>query len=63
VNYDPDKLLNVKEAARLLQVKTGTLYSWVHKGKIPHRKVGSLVRFHRADLMAWTIKQALGKQK
>jgi excisionase family DNA binding protein len=55
--FDPDRLLDVEEAAGLLQVKPGTLYSWVSKGKIPHRKVGALVRFHRAELMAWTMEQ------
>lgn len=57
---DPEKLLDVDEAASLLQVKVGTLYSWVSKRKIPFRKVGSLVRFDRAELMAWTIERARG---
>jgi len=57
---DPDRLLEVQEAAALLQVKVGTLYSWVSKGKVPFRKVGSLVRFHRGDLMAWTVEQTRG---
>jgi excisionase family DNA binding protein len=57
---DPEKLLDVDEAASLLNAKAGTLYSWVSKRKIPFRKVGSLVRFDRAELMAWTIEQARG---
>jgi len=55
---DADQLLDVKEAAALLKVKPGTLYCWASKGEVPHRKVGSLVRFHRGELMAWTIEQA-----
>lgn len=51
---DPDRLLDIAEASALLQVKPGTLYSWVSKNKIPYRKVGSLVRFHRKELMEWT---------
>lgn len=58
--YDPDRLLDINEAAALLQVKAGTLYSWVSKGTVPFRKVGSLVRFHRGELMAWTVEQARG---
>jgi excisionase family DNA binding protein len=54
LQVDPDRLLDVDEAAALLQVKPGTLYSWVSKGKISCRKVGSLVRFHRKELMEWT---------
>ncbi len=61
--FDPDRLLDVDEAASLLQVKPGTLYSWVSKGKIPHRKVGSLVRFHRGDLLAWTVEKAHGASR
>ncbi len=57
---DPDRLLEIHEAAELLQVKVGTLYSWVSKGNVPYRKVGSLVRFHRGELMAWTVERAGG---
>ena len=57
LSYDPDRLLDINEAAALLQVKVGTLYSWVSKGTVPFRKVGSLVRFHRGELMAWTVEQ------
>jgi len=60
LSYDPDQLLDVVEAAALLKVKVGTLYSWVSKGNVPHRKVGSLVRFHRGELMAWTVEQTRG---
>ncbi len=58
--HDPDRLLDINEAAELLQVKPGTLYSWIAKGKVPHRKVGALVRFHRGELMAWTVERAGG---
>jgi excisionase family DNA binding protein len=51
-NNDPDRLLDVNEAAELLQVKPGTLYSWASRGKVPYRKVGALVRFHRGELWA-----------
>ena len=56
--HDPDRLLDVNEAADLLRVKPGTLYSWASKGKVPARKVGALVRFHRGDLLAWTETKA-----
>lgn len=55
---DPEILLTIEEAACLLKVKVGTLYSWVSKGKIPFRKVGALLRFHHGELMNWTIEQA-----
>ena len=50
---DPDRLLDVSEAAALLHVKTKTLYAWVSRNKIPYRKICSLVRFHRGELIEW----------
>jgi excisionase family DNA binding protein len=50
---DPERLLDVREAAALLRVKTKTLYAWVSRNKIPHRKICSLVRFHRGELIEW----------
>ncbi len=60
---DPDRLLDVHEAAALLIVKPGTLYSWITRGKVPYRKVGALVRFHRGELMAWTVEQTQGSEQ
>lgn len=50
---DPERLLDVNEAAGLLHVKNKTLYAWVSRNKIPYRKICSLVRFHRGELIAW----------
>jgi excisionase family DNA binding protein len=50
---DPERLLDVSEAAALLNVKTKTLYAWVSRNKIPYRKICSLVRFHRGELIEW----------
>ena len=50
---DPERLLDVNEAAALLHVKTKTLYAWVSRNKIPYRKICSLVRFHRGELIEW----------
>jgi excisionase family DNA binding protein len=50
---DPERLLDISEAAALLHVKNKTLYAWVSRNKIPYRKLCSLVRFHRGDLIEW----------
>ena len=50
---DPEQLLDINEAAALLHVKTKTLYAWVSRNKIPYRKLCSLVRFHRGELIEW----------
>jgi excisionase family DNA binding protein len=51
---DPEQLLNVGQAAELLCIKPKTLYAWVSRKQIPHRKLNSLVRFHRGELIEWT---------
>ncbi len=48
-----DKLLTVEEVAQWLQVKPRTIYQWVHERYIPVVKLGTLVRFNQASLVAW----------
>ena len=57
-----ETLLTVEEAAAILRIKRGTLYSWASSGKVPYRKVGSLLRFDREELMQWTVEKARGAQ-
>ena len=45
-----ERLLTIQEAARLLGVKPNTLYLWVSQKRVPHRKIGRLVRFAERDL-------------
>ena len=47
------KLLSVTEAAEFLGIKKSTLYEWIIQKKVPHYKVGRLVKFRREDLEAW----------
>lgn len=60
---DPERLLDVTEAAALLHVKTKTLYAWVSRDKIPYRKICSLVRFHRGELIEWAKGQQQNTSK
>ncbi|MBI5500858.1 MAG: helix-turn-helix domain-containing protein [Deltaproteobacteria bacterium] len=42
------------EAAEFLHVKVGTLYSMTARRQLPHHRLGArIVRFSRADLIAW----------
>ena len=54
----PERLLTVKEAARLLAVKPRTIYAWVRDKRIPFRRAGRLLRFDYAELLNWSSKQA-----
>jgi excisionase family DNA binding protein len=55
---EPGNLLTVPEAAQLLSVKPRTIYAWVQERRIPFRRAGRLLRFDRADLLAWAASQA-----
>src|SRR5438128_2664389 len=47
----PDRLLDVREAAALLGLKSPrTLYKWAYAGRIPSVRIGKLLRFRRSDL-------------
>ena len=49
-----DKKLGYSEAAQLIGIAVGTLYSWVHKRQVPHIRLGSrLVRFSENELVRW----------
>ena len=51
------RLLTIPEAAELLGVKAQTLYLWVSTRRIPHRKIGRLVRFTEGDLAEFINRQ------
>lgn len=45
--------LTVKEAAKLIGVSTGTIYTMARTGEIPSVKVRGRVLFHREKLEQW----------
>lgn len=55
-----DELLTVEDVAGWLRVEPGTVYRWVSGGTAPkYSKVGSAVRFRRADVRAWLAERAV----
>jgi len=55
------RMLTYKQAAEYLGLKKGTLYSMVHRGRIPHLRLGRrLVRFRKEELDAWLDEHAEG---
>jgi predicted DNA-binding transcriptional regulator AlpA len=51
---DPKPYLSPNETADFLGVATQTLANWRVIGSGPrHRKIGRLIRYSRADLIAW----------
>lgn len=49
---EPDKLLNIDQAAQLLKLTRGSIYQLIHKGKIPYSKKGRLY-FSESELRKW----------
>jgi excisionase family DNA binding protein len=49
------QLATIKEVSSLLQVKTSTIYSWVHNGTIPFHKLNGLVRFDLDEIETWVM--------
>ena len=47
------RIITVREAASLLRVSTKTIYKKVSRGEIPHKKIGSKIRFLLPALMEW----------
>lgn len=57
------RLLDYAEAARQLSMPPGTLYSLVHRRRIPHIRLGPrLVRFRQEDLERWLQTQTVEEQ-
>ncbi len=50
-----DRLLNPKELAEALNVKPGTVYSWLSRGVDlpPFIRIGSCTRWREAAVKAW----------
>ncbi len=47
-----EKLLNPQELAQVLNVRPGTVYSWLSRGiDIPHVKIAGTVRFREKAVM------------
>jgi len=51
------EILSSEEAAEFLGISINTLYEWVSQKKIPHMKVGGLLKFKRGHLEKWLEKK------
>lgn len=57
-----DEILTAAQAAKLLQVSTKTLYTWVHIDGLPHLKLSNTIRIHKGQLLDWVKAQATRKE-
>lgn len=52
-NGSVDHLLDIDELSKKLAVPKNTLYDWVAFGRIPHLKLGKLIRFEAGAINDW----------
>ena len=50
---DGPVLLTAREAARLLGLRESALRDHTRRGLVPHLRIGRLLRYREADLLAW----------
>ena len=48
-----NKLLTISDISEYLNIKEKTIYAKVESGKIPHYRIGRLIRFRLEDIDAW----------
>jgi excisionase family DNA binding protein len=59
-----EKLLNPSQLAEILNVRPGTIYSWLSRGvDIPHVKIAGTIRFREKAVMDWLLKNEQEKRK
>lgn len=52
-----EEVLTAQEASDYLKIALSTLYRYAQKGKIPHFKMGNLLRFKKSVLNKWMEEQ------
>ena len=53
-----EKLLNPSQLAEILNVRPGTIYSWLSRGvDIPHVKIAGTVRFREKAVSDWLLQK------
>jgi excisionase family DNA binding protein len=53
-----EKLLNPSQLADILNVRPGTVYSWLFRGvDVPHVKIAGTVRFREEAVMDWLMEK------
>jgi len=55
---EPDEVLNVHQASKLLQIGVNEVRGLARGGHLPAAKIGRGWRFSRRDLLEWMRKQA-----
>ena len=54
------RLITIEDLAALWQIPKATLYNWVSQGKVPHLKIGRLLRFDLAEIEKFETRSRMG---
>lgn len=53
-----EKLLTTTQLADILEVRPGTIYSWLSRGvDVPHVKIAGTVRFREKAIQDWLLEK------
>jgi len=59
-----ERLLNPLQLAEILNVRPGTIYSWLSRGvDIPHVKIAGTVRFREKAVTDWLLQKERERKK
>lgn len=47
------KLIDINQLSEIIAIKKKTIYDWTHKGLIPYKKLGRLLRFDLSTIERW----------
>lgn len=51
------RYLTIEELSKYISTPKGTIYAWTHMRKIPHSKVGRILRFDKQEIDQWMKKK------
>ena len=51
------EFLNIQDLSQFLGIKVSTLYAMVEGKRVPHYRIGRLIRFKRSDIEQWIERQ------
>lgn len=52
-----NRLINISAISERLGVSPNTIYAWISQRRIPHFKVGRLVKFDAAEIDRWVAEK------
>ena len=50
---EENPIMRADEVRKLLKIGKNTLYDWVNRGLIPHKRVGRVILFSKKRIQEW----------